>query len=182
MKMTMSDIDAKLESVIELWKSSGTSKQDRRVLFSSGIGANCIWSYGITSRYTFCFFLESPIQFGCGKQLCTKNIQSSEIKEGNTWYLQFELLEIMDLDIFAKLIKDLIAESMKHHEDESCIHAVVERFEQWREMMSHVASHQAEEKCPHRTIRLLQANSKEFWRWAKTHCLTIRDLFAHQGQ
>ena len=62
------------------------------------------------------------------------------------WFLQLELLEIDDLTIFAKLIEDLISESMQYEEDSRCIRAVVERFELWRSMMSHASQHKAEEK------------------------------------
>lgn len=44
------------------------------------------------------------------------------------------------------MIEDLISESMRSQDDAQCIHAVVNRFELWRNMMSHAAQHKAEEK------------------------------------
>lgn len=144
MKLSQNEISAQLDSIISKWRKIGNETQGRARLYA--VGANCIWEYGVTSSGTFCFYLESPIPFGCGRQLCTKNIQSKEEKENGFWFLRFELLEIEDLAIFAKLIEDLISESAQYSEDKQCIHAVVSRFELWRSMMSHAAQHKSEEK------------------------------------
>lgn len=144
MNFNQNDIAKKLDEITSAWQASGFDNGNRVPLFPAG--ANCIWSYGITKEHTFCFFLESPEQFGCGRQLCTKTIQSSEFKNQDVWFLKLELLEITDLSIFIRLIEDLISESMKYSTDLECVHAVVARFERWREMMSHAISHKAEEK------------------------------------
>ena len=144
MKLSQNEVTEKLISIISSWRSIGAKQQSRTILYP--VGENCIWSYGITEKGTFSFYLESPIPFGCGRQLCTKNIQSEEIKATGVWFLQLELLEIDDLTIFAKLIEDLISESMQYDDDSKCIRCVVERFELWRSMMSHASQHKAEEK------------------------------------
>lgn len=144
MKFPQNEITERLISIINSWRKIGAEAQPRTILYP--VGQNCIWSYGITEKGTFSFYLESPVPFGCGRQLCTKNIQSAEIKINEVWFLQLELLEIDDLTIFAKLIEDLISESMQYEEDSRCIRAVVERFELWRSMMSHASQHKAEEK------------------------------------
>ena len=144
MNFNQSDIAKKLEEITSAWETSNAEGGNRILLYPAG--KNCIWSYGITKEHTFCFFLESPEQFGCGRQLCTKTIQSSEFKNQSIWFLKLELLEITDLSIFIRLMEDLISESMRYETDIECVHAVVARFEKWREMMSHAASHKAEEK------------------------------------
>ena len=144
MDFNQSDIAKKLEEITSAWETSNADGGNRIPLYPAG--KNCIWSYGITKEHTFCFFLESPEQFGCGRQLCTKTIQSSEFKNQSIWFLKLELLEITDLSIFIRLMEDLISESMRYETDIECVHAVVARFEKWREMMSHAASHKAEEK------------------------------------
>lgn len=144
MMVSASDISKKLEEITSSWFAAGSTKGSRIPLYP--VGVNCIWSYGITSDHTFCFFLESPIQIGCGRQLCTKNIQSSEFKNNDVWFLKLEMLELTDISIFTSLMEDLISESMKYDDDYTCIHSVVDRFEKWREMMSHAPSHKAEEK------------------------------------
>lgn len=142
--ISKSDIERKLEYITSIWETSSEDGNNRKFLYPAG--KNCVWSYGITKEHTFCFFLESPEQFGCGKQLCTKTIQSSEFKNQDVWFLKLELCEISDLSIFIQLMEDLISESMKYGDDLECVHAVVSRFEKWREMMSHATSHKAEEK------------------------------------
>lgn len=144
MRTPTSEIAKKLEEITSSWSTEGNSKGSRIPLYP--VGENCIWSYGITTDLTFCFFLESPIQIGCGRQLCTKNIQSSEFKNNDIWFLKLELLELADLSIFTSLMEDLISESMNYEEDYSCVHSVVNRFEKWRQMMSQAANHKAEEK------------------------------------
>lgn len=144
MKVSKNEISERITSITYLWRSTGPESQPRSSLYP--VGENCIWSYGITEKGTFCFFLESPVSFGCGSQLCTRNIQSKEVRIKNIWFLQLELLEIEDLSIFAKLIEDLILESMNYQVDQDCVHAVVERFELWRSMLSNANQHKAEEK------------------------------------
>lgn len=144
MKLSQNEITEKMISIISSWRNMGAVFQSRSILYQ--VGEKCIWSYGITENGTFCFYLESPVSFGCGRHLCTKNIQSAETKINNICFLQFELLEIEDLTIFAKLIEDLIFESMQYQSDSECVHAVVDRFELWRNMMGHASQHKAEEK------------------------------------
>ena len=144
MKASQNEIMERIASITCLWRSLGPESQPRSSLYP--VGENCIWSYGITEKGTFCFYLESPTSFGCGSQLCTKNIQIKELRIKDVWFLQLELLEIEDLSIFAKLIEDLILESMNCQTDYQCVHAVVERFELWRNMLSNANHHKSEEK------------------------------------
>lgn len=139
-----SEVAAKMDEIASSWQQGLKAKGEMQAIFRAGI--NCYWSYGISPEGNFCFFLESPIQIGCGHQLCTKSIQSSEFNEKKVWYLKLELMDIGDVSVFSKLMEDLVFESLKYNNDEQTVSAVVLRFNQWREMLSHVAEHKSEEK------------------------------------
>lgn len=51
------DITEKLERIAEGWASSKSPEGERQLL--TFVGKMSSWSYGITSGFTFCFYLES---------------------------------------------------------------------------------------------------------------------------
>ena len=138
------EITEKLERIAEGWASSEVSGGERQLL--TFVGRMSSWSYGITSAFTFCFYLESPVQIGCGHQLCTKTIKSEEYEQDGVWILKPELLDLANRSIFISLMADLISESLEYEDDESCVRATVDRFLDWKTMMSNRSFSRTEEK------------------------------------
>lgn len=138
------DITEKLERIAEGWASSKSPEGERQLL--TFVGKMSSWSYGITSGFTFCFYLESPVQIGCGRQLCTKTIKSEEYEQNGVWILKLELLDLSNRSIFISLMADLITESLGYEDDESCVRATVDRFLDWKTMMSNRSFSRTEEK------------------------------------